>query len=237
MLFQLIIIQVVTFFAIVFVLKKLLYTETAKEAQRLKVLKEENYQKQKELQEKIESAESAYREKMAKAEEEIRRQHIREEEEIEKLKRKVLDKAKGEAEQIVQSAFNVKEKIREEIGLEMRKKSPELAFQIFKEVLSPDIKGMIHKELVKEVINQVKQLDDSRFNIKIKKGELVSAYSLEKSEKDMLLSIISEKLGYKISFEEKEDDMLIAGFIIRLGTLVIDGSLENRLREMEKDLK
>ncbi len=47
MVFQLIIVQVVTFVAIVFVLRKLLYSESAKETLRLKKLKEETSQKQK----------------------------------------------------------------------------------------------------------------------------------------------------------------------------------------------
>jgi len=233
MLFQLIIIQIITFLAIVFALKKFLYAETAKEAKRLKQLKEENTRKQRELQEKINAAEAVYNDKVAKAEEEVRRLRARAEEEAEKVTRKRIDEAREEAERIVKVAFNKKEKIREEAILEIQKKAPAEASQIFREALSAEVKKIIHGELVEEAVNHIKKMEKAKFNIKVKSGELASAYSLQGRQKNELCSCISEKLGKKIDFDEKEEKKLIAGLVIRLGNLVIDASLENRLKQIE----
>jgi len=213
-------------------LRRFLYTETAKEAKRLKLLKDENTRKQRELQQKIEAAENVHGKKIAEAEEEIRRLRRKAEEEAGQEKKKIIDKAKNESESILKAAFNAKEKFREEAFLEMEKKAPLLASQIFKEVLSSGIKEAIHKELVERVIEEIKRIEKSNFKVKTKKGEIISAYSLERNERSQLLSLIFEKLGHKIDFDEKENKGLVAGVVISLGTLIIDGSLENRLKQI-----
>lgn len=237
MLLQLIIIQFITFLAIVFVLRKLLYTETAKEARRLKIITEENSKKQRELREKIEAAEGAYQEKLRSAKEDIRGLQAKADAEIETTRKDMIDKAKEESERIINAAINAKGKIRDEINLEMQKKVPALASRIVREILSPRVKETVHKELIKGVNDAIGNIEKSRFKIKVKKGEITSAYPVEKNEKNTLLSAVFQKLGYKIPFDEKEDGKLVAGVVIRLGTLVIDGSLENRLKQVEKGLK
>jgi len=217
----------------VFVLKRLLYTETTKEAIRLRALKAENAVKQKELNEKISLAETAYKDKLTKAEEEAQGIATLAEEKTQEMRKKILDEAKEEAERIVRIAFNKKEKIREEVTVEMQKKLPKMASRIFKEALMPEAKKVIHEDLIKELTVHIEKIEKSKFSVKVKKGELISAYPLEGSQRTKLTSGVSLKVGHKIDFEETEDKKLIAGALIRLGTLVIDGSLENRLRQIE----
>ena len=73
MLIQLIVIQAVTFIVIILVLKKLLYSETAKEADRLRLLKDEFAHKEKELQVKIDVAKKDAVEKIARAEQDAQK--------------------------------------------------------------------------------------------------------------------------------------------------------------------
>ena len=83
------------------------------------------------------------------------------------------------------------------------------------------------------MIGEIKQIEKSKFKVKTKTGEIISAYSLERNERSQLASLIFEKIGHKVDFNEKEDKGLVAGVVINLGTLVIDGSLENRLKQVE----
>jgi F-type H+-transporting ATPase subunit b len=236
MLFQLVIVQIVTFLAIVFVLRKLLYSESAKETLRLKKLKEETAQKQMDLQKKIDLAEGAYKEKMAEAKERAHAYQLKAEEDAKELRKKVLDKASEEAEQIVKSAFNAKEKMREEIAEEMRKKAPVLASNIFKEFLSPHVREMAHKELVRDVMDKIKKAEKISFKSKADKAEIISAFPFPDNDKNEIESLIRNNLGYDVLLHVKEDEHLVAGIIIKLGTILIDGSLDSRLRQVEKGL-
>jgi F-type H+-transporting ATPase subunit b len=237
MLFQLVVVQVVTFIAIVFVLRKLLYSESSKEAIRLRKLKEETALKHRELQQKIDEAEDAYKEKIAEAEAKARAFYIKAETEAEELKKEILEKAKEDAEQIVKSAFNAKEKMREEIVEEMRRKAPLLASRIFKGVLSPEVQQMAHRELVRDVIDKIRKTDKTAFKSKVDKGEIISAYPLSKNDRLVIESLIHDSLGYQIPLYEQEDSQLAAGILIKLGTILIDGSLNNRLKQVERELE
>jgi F0F1-type ATP synthase delta subunit len=137
----------------------------------------------------------------------------------------------------VKSAFNAKEKIREEIGEEMRRKAPILASRVFREVLSPEVREAVHKELVRDVIDKIRNTEKTAFKSKVEKGEIISAYPLLKNDKLVIESLIHDNLGYQIPLYETEDVQIVAGIIIKLGTTLIDGSLNNRLKQVERGLE
>ena len=74
------------------------------------------------------------------------------------------------------------------------------------------------------------------FVTKVETGEILTPIPLKKQDKEKVLSIINEKIGRMVAFTEKEDNSLLAGIIVKLGALVIDGSLENKLRQVEEKL-
>ena len=236
MLIQILVVQVVTFLVIVFVLRRFLYTESAKEMFRLKKLKEETAIKQKELQEKIEQAQSAYDEKMAEAEKSSSALRAKSQAEVRELREKVLAKAKEDAGNIMKAAYNAKEKMREEIALEMMHKVPLLAARIFSAVLSAGAKELTHKELVGDVIEKIKRLEKTTFKTPVEHGEIISAYPLAANDRSEIESVIRLGLGYEVPLIEKKDDKLVGGIVIKLGAIIIDGSLENRMKQAEREL-
>ena len=236
MLIQLIIIQIITFIIIVIVLRKLLYSETAKEAKRLKVLKDEFSKKEKELLLKIEAAQKDAQNKIAKTEEDARRYREVKEKEARDLKDKIVTKARDLAEEMKKAAINSKEKIREEIELEMKERVPAAAVKIFKETLPPQARELMHDELIEEVIARVNKLEKSILKITPGRGEILSSYPMKKHDKEKIILAISERAGHDISLVETEEKGLVAGVIVKLGSLVIDGSLENKLRQVEERL-
>ncbi len=236
MLLQLIIVQLVTFLAIVFVLRKFLYSESVKETNRLRKLKEESLIKQRELQEKIDQAQAAFDQKIADAENGARELSAKAEAEAKELRDKILEKAKEDAGNIMKAAFNAKEKMREEIAVEMMQKAPIFASHIFSAVLSADVKELTHKELIKDVIERIKHLDKATFKAPVDHGEILSAHALSGTDQAEIESAIRLGLGYKVPLAEKKDDKITAGLVVRLGSIIIDGSLENRMRQAEREI-
>lgn len=236
MLIQIFIVQVVTFLGIVLILRKFLYTESAKEIHRLKKLKEETLIKQKELQEKIDQAQVAFDQKMAEAEKSSRALSSQSETESKELRRKILDKAKEDAENIMKAAYNAKEKMREEISVEMVRKAPLLATRIFSAVLSEDVKILTHQELVKDVLERIRHLEKATFKTPVDHGEIASAYPLSAADKSELGAVVRRVLGYEVPWVEKKDAGIAVGIVIKLGSIIIDGSLENRMRQAEREL-
>jgi hypothetical protein len=136
----------------------------------------------------------------------------------------------------MKAVFNAKEKMREEIAVEMMQKVPVLASRIFSAVLSGSVKELTHKELVKDVIEKVKRLDKATFKTPVERVEITTAYPLPVADKSEMESAICHALGYEVPLVEKKDPNIAVGIVIRLGSIIVDGSLENRMRQAQREL-
>ena len=66
--------------------------------------------------------------------------------------------------------------------------------------------------------------------------EIVSAYEVTKAQETSLAAALKERLGRDIQMTSEVDKELIGGVIIRAGDLVIDGSVQGRLRKLATEL-
>lgn len=234
---QLIIIQVVTFIALVFVLRKLLFTEASLEVKRLQRLSEENEKRAEELRKKAEEAKREYEEKIKKAEEDTKRMEEEAQKEIERLHSQAVERAKAEAEKIISQARNSKEKMREEVKNELEEKAVYFACDLVKGAFDEKIYKNAHDELVDSIIHGLEHIDENKISDKVKVAEIVSPFPVNTQEKERIKKIISKKASRQIDLKEKLDKDLIAGAIVKIGDLIIDGSLSNRLEETRARLR
>ena len=95
---------------------------------------------------------------------------------------------------------------------------------------------MTHKELVRDVIEKIKRLEKTTFKTPVDHGEIVAAYPLSTADRSEIESVIRLGLGYEVPLTEKKDDKIAGGIVIKLGSIMIDGSLENRMRQAEREL-
>jgi len=63
---------------------------------------------------------------------------------------------------------------------------------------------------------------------------LISATTLSKESKDKILSKI--KISGQIELTELIDEKLIGGFVVRIGDIQIDASVNNQLKKLKLDL-
>jgi len=234
---QLIIIQVITFGALVFVLRKIMYSSSYLETRRLQLMNQENAKKASELQAKIEEAHKEYQAKIALAEDETKKLKIRAQEEVEKLKDEMLLKARQESEKIIEKAINSKEKMREELDMRINEKSIEQSLKLVKDILGANNLSLLHEAFIDGAIQELIGVDIGRLQVNIDKGELITAEEISAEKKSRIVLALKEKLGKSISLEEKIDKNIIAGVCIKLGSLVIDASLSEKLHEALEALR
>lgn len=93
--------------------------------------------------------------------------------------------------------------------------------------------------------NQISQLDEIIKHFELlwnkQKGiidvEIISANKLDKETSKLLENYISSLLeDKKANIEYRIDDDIIGGFVVRLGDIILDSSLETRVEEMKKTL-
>ena len=60
---------------------------------------------------------------------------------------------------------------------------------------------------------------------------ITSAFALDDGERKKILKRLKDILGRELSIKEKVDPQQVAGMVINIGSLVLDGSLKNKIRE------
>ncbi len=226
---QLILIQIITFATLVFFLRKIMITSSFSETQRLQHLNQENKKKAQELAKKVDDAQIDYRKKIQEAEEQVKQLRAKAAGEAQEVKEKVLEEAKKEKEFIIRQAVNEKDKMREEIADEMRKSAGEHAREMMRKVLSSKNQQLLHHGLIEEILIELEGVDKEVFlqgevNISIK-----TARAMSEEHKKKLSSILSSKMDGDITIGEIIDETMIGGMVIKIGSLVIDGSLKGKL--------
>ena len=68
------------------------------------------------------------------------------------------------------------------------------------------------------------------------RAQITTAVALTAAEKDQLARHLQAELGKQIILEESVDTNLLGGFVARVGSLILDGSLDGQLARMRERL-
>ena len=234
-LIPMIIIQVVTFFALVYVLRRLMYSASAEEAKRLKQMEEEYLLRTQQLSSKMDDVDKEYRAKVNIAEEEARRVREQAKLDAEKIKEETLTKAHDESEKIVNQAINTRNKIRQELESQMQSRALETSRKLVSKVMSSKHVKLLHEGLLEEMIEELEKADGGKLAVAPDKGEVDLPYEMGKEWVERITAAVSKKAGKKIALTEKIDKNVVAGAVIKLGSIIIDGSIAGRLKDAYTD--
>ncbi len=230
LLWQLIVIQVITFAILVFLLRQFLYKQNSQALARLQQLYQENLKREEDLKNAQEAADRELKAKIAQHNEEIRKLKAAGEVDIQKMHDEVLAKAKGEADKIVAEAEGKREQVKASLVSEMEEKALVLAFDIIGHIFTDQVAQGIHHQLTNEFIEEIKKSDGERMQLNVETAEIAAPYPLTQVQEENLKNILSAKMGRPVSLKGTIDQEIMAGMVVRLENLVLDGSLKNKLK-------
>ncbi len=230
LLWQLIVIQVITFAILVFLLRQFLYKQNSQALARLQQLYQENLKREEDLKNAQEAADKELKAKIAQHNEEIRKLKAAGEVDVQKMHEEVLAKAKGEADKIVAEAEGKRERIKASLVSEMEEKALVLAFDIIGHIFTDQVAQGIHHQLTNEFIEEIKNSDGERMQLNVETAEIAAPYPLTQVQEENLKNILSAKVGRPVSIRGTIDQEIVAGMVVRLENLVLDGSLKNKLK-------
>lgn len=233
LLWQLVLIQIVTFGLIILFLRWLLYNQISRALKRLQQLNQQNLEREKALKEEMERA-------RRQAETEIeqgkaRAESIKEQarEEAEKIRKGMLETSRREAKRIVDEGIRESQRKHRNLLLEMQDKAVYLAMDIIRYIFTEKGCQALHARIIDELIENIAELEEEKIKAESDVAEIVCAYSLGEDQKKRLQQALSSKLGRNIILEEKIGQDIVAGLIIRLaGFVVIDGSIKNKFKRI-----
>ena len=203
--------QIIVFGVVLYFYKKITAGDTENTVNRLGAVYEDLLKKQKNLTEKLEAAEKEYQ---AKKEEEI------------------LKKARVEAEDILSKAHASRDQLAKEMEIAASKKVVDFAAELLRNIYDDKMKALIHGQFIKNFMDQAKKSDLASVDLRDQRPILRTAIALTKEDQEPLRKVLAERLGSPdLQLEETVDEKLIAGVALQIGTLSLDGSFANAVRE------
>ncbi|MEA3560997.1 MAG: F0F1 ATP synthase subunit delta [Candidatus Omnitrophota bacterium] len=232
LIWQLVIIQVVTFILIALFLKWLLHSHISRALKRLQHLNQENLEKEKALTEELERAK---REAARKIEEGgLRAGELKEQarQEAEKNRTDIVDKARKEAKRLINEALRDCQAKKTDLTLEMQEKGIYLAVDMIKHIFTESGRESLHNQFIDELVSEIKGVEKDKMKTEGDKMTVISAYPLDSGQKKDLKEILTSKLKKDITLLEEIDKKIVAGLLIKSGGFVIDGSIRNKLKKI-----
>lgn len=222
---------------LIFFLKKILFDSTQGAVNRLNSETEEVRKKQQELNEKIKQANEELEKRRKEADALVRKMTEQAEEAAKQEREKLVNKARAEGEEIISKAQRTKDEIRKVIQQEVEIKMVEFAGQILAEVLSQKAIGALDQQLLAEFIQELKNVNTDIIDPKINTADIITARSIDNSIRNQLSDVLKEKLNRVINVNVSEDSTLIAGAVLKFGSLSLDGSLKNLVNETSLQMR
>jgi len=125
-------------------------------------------------------------------------------------------------------------------SVEERKKILDLVLE--KSPFSDTLKNFLRLLLDKNRIGALEEIADyySRLTDEISnvtRAEVITARALKNEHMDKLQQALTKLTSKKVKMDVKEDESLIGGLIVRIGDLVLDGSVMAQLKGLKESLR
>ena len=237
MIFQFLIVQSIFFGVLIFILKKVLVSDTEGAMNRLNRDTEKVRAQQKELKEKIKQAAEELEKRKAESEALVHKMKEEAEEKAKEERETFLNKARQEAEEIINKAQRAKDDIRKNIEKEMDMKTVDFTVLILTEVLSQQTKKALNEQTFAEFLQRLEGVDMDMIAPEVDSAEIVTALAIEETNKNQIADILKKKLKRPIKVNALLDPKVVSGVILQFGGLKLDGSLQSAIRDMGIVLK
>jgi F-type H+-transporting ATPase subunit b len=230
MVVSLVLLQIITFAVIIGVLHFFFGSQLKVALNRLQVLHQESLEKEEVLNKELERAKVQCASEINRSKEEAKAILQKAKDDAEKLIRDSQERAHADGRKIIAEATEKSKYIEEEVRAGIDEKAIRLAQDLIRFTFAQEDLKMLHGQLIHELVDELGRIDKNKLAaVKADRAQVITSWALSPQEESHLKEVLFSKLGYALPIEEKVDSDLILGLVIKLGGVVVDGSLKNRL--------
>lgn len=233
----LIILLVLVFAVMVAVFQKIMKENVVLATRHLEELSQDYTKKEKEINMQLEETKQKCDQLLVQAQEETVREKEKIIKEADSEKTNIIEHARQQAQDMIEQADKSRKLLLAEISERVSKEASEKACELIENNLSEEIKRQLHQYWAEELISGgFSELARLRTPEDVKEIRIVSAFELSQTQRKLLSKKLKDVLGYEVTPKEETDQKLVAGIIIYIGNLVLDGSLKNKIEEQSKKM-
>ena len=229
--------HVVVLAVVVVVIKRILLGDTSKAVESVREVENEIRKKEAGIREQIEEHERVFQQQKMAAEKELDEHRNQADKEVARARDQVLGEARTEADRMVEQARRNEEKFRQQIAQDMEEKAVLYAGEIFELVFTEKMAEAVDRVFTDELLDALDTMDASSITVDAGKVEFTSARPIAPAQKSRLEGLLKEKFQADVKVQETVQEDLVAGLAFKLGSLEIDGSLSNRMKEAVEEVK
>ncbi|MGE5197134.1 MAG: F0F1 ATP synthase subunit delta [Deltaproteobacteria bacterium] len=233
---SLIILQVAIFAGLIYMLRKIMTQNVVLATRHLDELNQDYSKKEDEVNRKLEQVQRDSMDIMAKAQEEavkIKEQILKE---AETQKEELLKQAHQQSQEMIEQADKARQALLAEMDERVSKEAINKACELINYTLPEKFKQDVHTHWVEELVESgLSRIERLHVPEDINEVKVTSAFDLTESQRRMLAKKIKDIFGREISLREEKDPNVCVGLIISIGSLVLDGSLKNKIQEQVRN--
>lgn len=220
-----------------FVMYRVLGAQAMKTTQQLMAISEEQQKKSEDIQKLLKEGELKASRILNEAKQEAERLKKEAREQAELASARAENEARQEAERIVDEAVQGRDVMKKELIGQMEARISEKACEFVLEVLPLEVRKSAHDHMLLELMNggltALERMDSKEKSFEV---EIVSAFPLSADQREKIIQSVQRKINRQPAVSERIDESLVAGLRIKLGHLILEGSLAHRLKEAAKDV-
>lgn len=229
--------QILILGVVIALLRRLIFSDTNSAINRLTKLDNMNREKEKLLVRKLEQAQKQIDEQKQLMQDEEQRIKAEARRAANQLHEDIIRKAKEEGDEIIRKAQATKDQIRTDAMIEAEGKMIEICAEILNKTLSTVVQVQMNEKLVEEFIAELEKADLTKINSDVSEIEIISSLPIAVHDQEKIKQQLHAKLGRPVRLYSNEDPKLLGGILMKIGTMVVDGSLAERVNDNAKQMK
>lgn len=194
-------------------------------------------EKEKDLQQRLEETKQKCVQMLSTAKDEAEqlKANIGKEAEAEKIK--IIEAARKTSQDMIEQADKSRKLLLSEIDDRIAKEAVDKAGELIQHTFSEEVKRQLHQHWAQELISgDFSSLERLRVPESLKEIRIVSAFELSETQLSALTKKLKGVLGREVATRQETDDKLVAGIVIYIDSLVLDGSLKSKILERSKSI-
>jgi len=232
---SLILFQVFLFAGLIFMFSRIMNKNVISATKHIEELNQDYTRKEQEIDRQLEEAKLKAQSILEMAREEAEKARTQTIKEAESERDKIVGQARLQSTEIIQQADKSRQSLLSEIEERTDKEAINKACQLLQDTLPEQFKQDVHLAWVEELIRDgFSQLERLRIPQGLEEVKVVCAFALTAEQHRDLVRKLKDVFGREVTLKEEVDPKLVAGLIISMGSLVLDGSLRNKIKERTK---
>jgi F-type H+-transporting ATPase subunit delta len=233
LLLQIIILMLMFFGGLLFVLRHILTKNISSATSHLDQMNAEFIKREEAIKEEQAEARKYYEDMVVKAKDEADKIRMEANRQVQEEKEKVLAEARAQSEQLIEKAEKTKELLINELRREVETKMAARVRDFIRTIFPKRVQEEVHKLWVEDLLAcNLNQLRNMRIPQDVTDAKVRTAFPLSASEKTALSKKFKEQLERDMILKEEVDPSLMGGFLITIGSLVLDGTVANKIEQV-----